>query len=289
MNPSLSNNSVTIIIVMYKESYDLISNTLEKIKNFRKIIIDNDGNKILKKKILSRFLIDEYILNKKNNGFSGGYNQGIKLSKTEFTLILGPDCVIFEKDINILVEKILHYSEALIVSPTSYDENNNLTYAGGPLPEYGEKNQILNIRGDTCVDNTLGACMLFKTEEFIKKNLFFDENFFLYFSDDDLCRRVRIENRSIIQIFEAKCVHQHGNLKVKNIYSKTFIREYNYFFDNLYYYYKVNKHQLLIDSFKKKLPKLILQLFLKAITFQFLAVVKNFSKILAYYRFKRNF
>ena len=287
MTHAISSNSVTIIIVLYKESYDLISNTLEKIENFKKIIIDNDGNNVLKKKILSKFKIDKYVLNKKNNGFSAGYNQGIKLSRTEFTLVLGPDCIIFEHDIKILVTKLIGYTNALIVSPTSYDENNNLTYAGGPLPEYAEKNQILNIKGDTCVDSILGACMLFNTKDIIEKNLLFDEIFFLYFSDDDLCRRIKKQSRSIIQIHDAKCIHQHGNLKVKNIYFKKFIREYNYFFDQLYYYFKINKHQNLINSFQKKLPKLFLKFFLKLITFQFLDVVKIFSKILAYYNFKK--
>ena len=54
------------------------------------------------KKIRSEFFIDEYILNKKNNGFSAGYNQAVKLNNTEFSLVLGPDCIISEKDIIIL-------------------------------------------------------------------------------------------------------------------------------------------------------------------------------------------
>ena len=50
MSNTISSNSITIIIVLYKESYDLISNTLNKIENFKKIIIDNDGNDLLKKR-----------------------------------------------------------------------------------------------------------------------------------------------------------------------------------------------------------------------------------------------
>ncbi len=289
MSKEISFDSLTVVIVLYKESFDLISNTLSKIKNFKIIIVDNDGNDHLKKKILSNFKIDEYILNKKNTGFSAGYNKGLKLSRTIFSLVLGPDCIIFEKDIFLLIRKLIKYDDALIVSPTSYDEQNNLTYAGGPLPEYDEKNTILNIRGDVCVNNTLGACMLFRTKDLKEKNLFFDENFFLYFSDDDLCRRVKLTKRSIIQIFDAKCIHQHGNIKIKNIYFKMFIREYNFFFDQLYYFYKINKHHDLIISFKKKIPSLIIKLFIKLITFQYLGVVKNFSKIFAYYKFKRKF
>ena len=80
------------------------------------------------------------------------------------------------------------------------------------------KNKVLDISGDVCVDNTLGACMLLRTKDLKEKKLFFDENFFLYFSDDDLCRRIKLMNKSIIQVFDAKCIHQHGKIKVKNIF-----------------------------------------------------------------------
>ncbi len=289
MSVKSSFESLTIVIVLFRESFDLVSNTLSKIKNFKIIIIDNDGNNNLKNKILSNFKIEQYILNAKNIGFSAGYNQGLKLITTKFSLVLGPDCIILEKDIFLLIEKLAKFNNALIVSPTSYDEKNNLTYAGGPLPEHSDKNIVLNISGDVCVDSTLGACMLFRTKDLKEKNLYFDENFFLYFSDDDVCRRVRLMNKSIIQVFDAKCIHQHGNIKVKNIYFKNFIREYNFSFDQLYYFYKINKHKNLIISFKKKIPSLIIKLFIKLIFFQYLGAVKNFSKLLAYYKFKKKF
>ncbi len=284
-----SDNLVTIVIVIYNEPIALIKKTLEEIKNFNKIIIDNSGDEIMERKIKSEFPIDTYILNKKNNGFSGGYNQGIKLCKTELTMVLGPDCVISEKYIKLLVEKLRIYKNAFIVSPTSYDEEKNLSYAGGPLPEFDKKKTILNISGDTCVNSTLGACMLFRTKDIINYNLYFDENFFLYFSDDDLCRRIRKINKSIIQIFDAKCFHQHGNLKIKNNYLKIFIREYNFFFDQLYYFYKDSIHHNLIKTFKKKIPKLLFRILIKLILFQFKDVTKNFSRILAYYKFKKKF
>ena len=93
-----SYNDITISIVMYKEDYELISRTLKPINSFKKIIIDNAGNLDLKQKIESNFKIDEYILNKKNYGFSAGYNQAVKLCKTKYSLILNPDCIISEKD-----------------------------------------------------------------------------------------------------------------------------------------------------------------------------------------------
>ena len=61
--------NITIIIVLYKESFELLSKTLNTINSFKKIIIDNNGNVELKKKIKSQYFVDQYILNKKNNGF----------------------------------------------------------------------------------------------------------------------------------------------------------------------------------------------------------------------------
>lgn len=281
------NNEVTVIIVMYQESFDIINKTLEHIKNFKKIIIDNANNEDLKIKLVSKFSIYKYILNKKNIGFSAGYNQGINLSNTRFTLILGPDCLIKEQDINILVKKILYYKDCYIVAPTSYDEHGKLTYTGGHLPEKGNKFFPINIEGDVCVDSVLGACMLFDTRKFYDEKLYFDNNFFLYFSDDDLCRTIKKKKKSVIQIFDAKCIHSHGNIKVKNRLKKIFIREYNFVFDKLYYDYKENKEKNLNVKLKKKILNLTFNFFIKIFTFQFLKSVKIFSRLCAYFIFNK--
>jgi len=286
MNKFNLHKDITIVIVLYKEAFKLLSKTLTTINSFKKIIIDNNGNLELKKKIESQFSVDQYILNKKNNGFSAGYNQGIKLSKTEFTLVLGPDCIIKEQDISILIKKISENNNCYIVSPTSYDGHNNLTYAGGLLPENGETDTILDLKGDTCVEGTLGACMLFRTKDFMENNLFFDEKFFVYYSDYDLCRRIKKLNKSIIQVYEAKCIHQHGIIKVKNKYIKKFIREYNFTFDRYYYFFKINKHLDLVNKYKKRIPLLVIRFFLKILILDFLSAVELASKYFAYYRFK---
>ena len=94
--------------------------------------------------------------------------------------------------------------------------------------------------------------MFFKTQDIIVNELLLDENFFIYFSDDDLCRRIKSLNKTVIQVREAKSIHQHGSIKVKNKYLKKFIREFNFSKDRYYYYYKTNNHQKLLNEFKKK-------------------------------------
>ena len=284
-------DSLTIVIVLFKEPYELIHKTLDLIKDFKIILIDNDYNKDLEKKIQKNFKIFKYVLNKKNNGFSAGYNQGIRISNTIYTLILGPDCLITKQDIFALVKKFSSYTDAAIVTPTSYNKENKLSYAGGPLPENGEKDLALNLNGDVCVESALGACMLVKTEELKKYNLYFDENLFLYFSDDDLCRRIKSFNKSIIQTIDSKCIHQHGNIKIKNKYLKIYAREFNFTHDQLYYFYKEKnkKYYEIINNFKKKIPSYYLKLTIKLLTFQLTEFVKIYSKLKGYYKFKSRY
>ena len=74
------------------------------------------------------------------------------------------------------------YKNSIIVTPTSYNDKNELSYAGGPLPENADKDIILNLDGDTCVDSALGACMLFRTQDFKKEIIYYlMKIFFLIF------------------------------------------------------------------------------------------------------------
>ena len=57
---------------------------------------------------------------------------------------------------------------------------------------------------------------LFKKVDIIELGLL-DENFFMYYEDDDLCRRIKQKNKSVIQIFDAKAQHVYGQIK-ENFY-----------------------------------------------------------------------
>ena len=80
MNTSV--NEITIIIVLYEETTNLVLRCLENIKNFKIIIIDNAANISQRKQVEKKFKIYKYILNKKNLGFSKAANQGIRQCDT---------------------------------------------------------------------------------------------------------------------------------------------------------------------------------------------------------------
>ncbi len=279
---------ITILIILFKEEYEIVSSCLKNIKNFKVIIIDNANDIYLKKKISKNFEIYKYILNKKNTGFASAAQQGVDLCETSHMFFLGADCHLTEESINLLYEAKKKYSNCFMLSPTFYDEEGNLTYNGGPLPENGDKSFPLKIEGDVCVETVLTTAVLFNVNE-IKKIGSIDPNFFIYYLDDELCRRIKHNNKSVIQVFNSKAIHKHGALKVVGKLNKIFVRNFHFTFDELYYYYKINSHQKKIKILRKKIPKYLIKSLLNLFLFKLEKSVYYFSKILAYLKFVKRF
>jgi GT2 family glycosyltransferase len=283
---NFSINEITIIVVLYEEEINLILRSLENIKNFKIIIVDNAGNTSLKKKIEEKYKIYRYILNTKNYGYAKAANQAIKQCDTEYVLMFQADGLISKKDISILLKSHKKYKNCFIASPTYYDKESKLSYSSGYLPENNSNKDVLNLEGDVCVEAVLGSIILFKKKDILELGLF-DENFFLYYLDFELCRRIKKGKKLIIQIFDAKVQHEHGKIKVKNTLKKTFIRNYNFTFDELYYFFKVNKHYEIIKKLKKKIPKYIIKSIINLFLLRLTQSVYYFSKTLAFYKFNK--
>jgi len=279
-------NELTVIIVLFEEKKDLLFKCLENIKNFKIIIIDNAGNSNLKLEVEKNFSIQKYILNKKNYGFTKAANQAIKLCNTDYILNINADCFIKEKDILLLIKSHQNYNGCFITSPTFYDNNLKLTYNAGCFDEKNLDIETLDLDGDVCVDKVLGSAILFKNKDIIEIG-FLDENFFMYYEDDDLCKKIKKKNMSVIQIYNAKAQHMHGQSKVKNPLKRTFIRNYHFTFDELYYYFKINMHQKKYKNLKKKLPNYIVKLIINFIILRFNKGVYYFSIIKAFYDFNK--
>ena len=283
---NLVTNELTIIIIFYEEKIDLVFKCLENIKNFKIIIVDNANNISLKKKVKKKFQIYKYLLNKKNCGFTKAANQAIKLCDTEYILNLNADCFITEENILKLIISHKKYKNCFITTPTFYDEESKLSYNAGCFAEKNLKRDILNLEGNVCVDTVIGTAILFKKLDILELGLL-DENFFLYFEDDDLCKRIKLKNKSVIQIFDAKAQHVHGQLKVKNFLKKIFIRNYNFTYDELYYYFKINKHHEKYEYLKKKLPNYIIKSIINLFLLRLTQSVYYFSKVAAFYKFNK--
>ena len=279
-------NEITIIIILYEEKTDLVLQCLENIKNFKIIIVDNAGNISLEKKIKEKYEIYKYFLNKKNYGFSKAANKAIKECDTEYILNLQADCIISNEEILKLLKSHKKYENCFITSPTFYNKDSKLSYNAGVLPEKNNERYILNLEGDVCVETVLGSTILFKKKDILELGLF-DENFFLYYVDFELCRRIIKNKKTIIQIFDAKVQHEHGQIKVKNALKRIFIRNYNFTFDELYYFFKINEHFKIFKNLKKKIPNYIIKLIINFFLLRLSQSVYYFSRVAAFYKFNK--
>ena len=273
---------ITICMVLYDESEEIILKTLEKIKNFKIIIIDNKGDKKLKKKITSKFDISTYYLSNTNLGFSKGFNKAISFCETRFAFIKNADCYIDEDNILKLYNYLKSNINCGVVSPTSYDEKENLTFNAGNLPEKDNYDQILKVEGNVCAEKVLGSSMFVRTEDFLKVGLF-NENLFIYFSDDDLCKKMKTINKHTVQLYESNCIHVHGISKVKNKFNKIYLRELYFTLDELIYFKDINKNK--VNRLKSKITNYFIKILLSLLTLNISNFIKYYARIYAYLKF----
>jgi len=281
-------DNLTIVLVLYQEKEDVVIECLKSIKNFKIIIIDNDNNLILKKNILKDFEIYQYITNEKNIGFTKAANTAINLVKTEYVLNLNADCIIEEKDIFNLILSHEKYENCFITSPTLYSDQDKISYNAGTFSNKKLEREILLFDGDVCVDWVLGSAILFKKED-VQKLGMLDENYFLYFEDEDICIKARENKMSVIQVKNCKARHVHGKIKGRSILKNIYLRNYNFTYDELYYYYKNYKKKDIYFELKKKIFPYIFKMILNLIILKFSKSIYYFSKLKAFFDFSKNF
>tara|TARA_B100000900_G_scaffold20302_1_gene15783 strand:+ start:1370 stop:2227 length:858 start_codon:yes stop_codon:yes gene_type:complete len=278
--------NLTILIILYEEKIEIIKKCLDQLKKLKVIIIDNANDYKIKNQICKEYKIYKYLLNENNIGFSKAANQGIFECDTEYMLLLGADCLTTFQDIEKLMFAKKKYKNCFLVSPTFFNSQGEYDYNGGPLYENGKKDKALNNFGDVCVDAVLTTSVMFKVND-IKDVGLFDENFFLYFLDDDLCRRIKKINKSIIQVFDSKAIHTHGQLKVKNKFKKIFFRNYYFDYEELYYLYKNDLHKEKYQKIKDKIPKYIFKMIINFLIIKPQKFTYYLAKILAFNKFRK--
>ena len=279
-------NNLTIVIVLYQEKLELIRACLKIIKNFKIIIVDNDNNIEVKEKIISEFLIHKYILNKKNIGFSKAANIAVKLVETKYVMNINADCLIKQDDILRLLLTNQADQNCFITSPTFYDSENKLSRNAS---NFSDKKILHNndyFDGDVCVDWVLGSAIVFEKKIFIEIGMF-DENFSLYFLDEDICRRAFIKKKSTIQMSTVKAIHDHGLPKTKNFFKKIFLRNYHFTYDELYYHFKINNHNEIFNKLQKKIPNYFIKFLLNVFILKPGKATHYLSLILAFFQFKK--
>ena len=177
----METKDITFIIVTF-HSENVIFECLDSLPNdSKKIVIENSKNSNLKNILEKKYENLNYILTNENLGYGRANNIGIKLSKTDYVFILNPDVRFNFDNLNKFLE-ILNKENFVIAAPVESEEFNQSKY----------NYQIKEVKF------VKGFAMLLNKNSL--KNIYFDENIFLYLEEIDLCKRIRKKKGRILSV-----------------------------------------------------------------------------------------
>ena len=224
---------LSIIIVNYKSAAKL-ENCLQSlaVSNFGNItyeiiVVENASGDDLRP-LVARFASVRLVNSAENLGMGGGNNLGIKASRGRFILVANPDLVFSADAIKRMYEYFQIHPEIGVLGPKLLNPDGSLQYScarfpsfflpvirrtavGRYLPSLIDR-YLMRRDGHSdvkAVDWLLGACLLVRKDELFMSGNLFDERFFMYFEDVDLCRRARQLGRQVVYYPEALVTHDH--------------------------------------------------------------------------------
>ena len=210
---SISRQNLTVIIVSFR-SENVIHNCIQSIdSDIKVLIIDNSNSKEFKENIENKYKNVSCILSEKNSGMGAGNNLGIKNIKTDFAFILNPDVILEPNTIDSLIEESQKLESFGIISPIEVNKD----YPNYKLIDNSKKN--IDLEEPLKVKSVDGYSMLINLKRLnqIDNFYYFDENFFMYLENDDLCKRLNDKNENIYVIPKSKIKHLGGQ-SVNDLY-----------------------------------------------------------------------
>lgn len=237
---SLSDQQVTIVIVNYNLSKEILDclislETHLQTDSYRVVIVDNNSSddKLpeLRELVQSTSHFDLINLDQ-NIGFGAACNKGAANTDTEFVCFLNPDTTVEHDFIESLIDP-LESGRCTIVGPV-YQNTSLFEFSSGYFPnEIFEalsvfmlgrhlEAAIMALRrrfSGSLLDVhwILGACMLISKKDFDRAGGF-DTDFFLFFEEMDLCKRIR-DSGGVISVSTDCRINHVGSVSGKKDYA----------------------------------------------------------------------
>lgn len=230
---------LTAIILNYKNYSDLkdcllslSGQELPRGYSLHLLIIDNNSGDGSTEKIQKEFSQYEYLFNGDNLGFSRGVNQGLKSvwEKSDAFLLVNNDASLKKDCLANLIKSASLSEKGGICGPTIFykHEPEKIWQAGGIFKKSRMnicvrlKNKELDTNQRELVDFVSGCIMLLNKEMLGQIGLF-DENFYFYGEDLDLCLRAKKAGYDVI--YEPTAIAWHNIQEIPKTRTSRFVLE----------------------------------------------------------------
>jgi GT2 family glycosyltransferase len=196
--------------------------TINKFLNNPEIIIVDNGSKDNTIKLLSQEKNTKIIENNSNLGFAKANNIGLKQATYKLILFMNSDIELIDNSINDLINYFKDNKNIGIIGPKFL--NPDLTPQASVFPRQSATNAFkefwLNKRNtySKYIPNTddpikvwaiSGGCILTK-KSFFESIGGWNEKYFFYFEDMDLCRQINKVGKDVIFYPQCQIIHRHG-------------------------------------------------------------------------------
>jgi GT2 family glycosyltransferase len=241
-NPQLS-----IIIVSWNVS-ELLRSCLQSIREQTKIsheiiVIDNASTDGSADMVAHEFPQAKLIRNSRNRGFGAANNQGLAKASGEFVIFLNDDTVILDQALDKMVNFLKQSDSVGIVGARLLNPDKTIQVGTARrfpnfkilatmllgLHSFFRKKKWLQayyltnqkFQKTQSVDQVMGASLM--TRRQLLKNIgSFDEHFWIWFEEVDLCKRFRDSGYKIAVLATAEIIHHKGQSFAQQIKLKKF-------------------------------------------------------------------
>ncbi len=255
--PSRSKPLVSIVIV----SYNTCELTLRSIKhvlqskNFSAgdleiILVDNNSKDQTVNQVKKKFPRTVVIANNDNRGFGGGNNQGIRIAKGKYILLLNTDAFLSPDALFGMVKLMEDDPEITSVGPQLRYNDGSLQLSGGYLPTplrvmtwvwgidailgripyLSERIPMYHMRSlawhtrERHPEWLMGACVLFRRKDLLESGAF-DEKIFMYAEEVELYRRLKAAGKDKIIFTPEFSVIHLGSASTKKANARRLVLE----------------------------------------------------------------
>jgi GT2 family glycosyltransferase len=244
--------NITFVIVCFRSS-SVIEKCLESISSGCKVIIvENSNDVFIKNNLEKKFSNVQVLISGDNIGYGRANNLGISMVKTKYVFILNPDTYLEKNTLKELsyVTNVLNDNFS-ILSPEIFN-NKLLKLDNNEIKDFIE------------VDFVKGFAMLLNLSK-INFDKVFDENFFLFLEEIDLCKRVKDIGGKIYIACKAK-VHHYSKKSSGDEFHIELCRNWHWMWSLYYYNFKhfglLVAYKITLYKFTSSLIKILMAMLL---------------------------
>ena len=253
-------SDITVVIVTFKSEHKIFSCIDSIPNNLKIIIVENSNDKNFKRRVENyRSDIECFVLND-NYGYAYANNYGLSKAKSKYGLVLNPDTRLTKNSINKFLDTASKHENFWLIGP---DQN------------FDRSSSTDDIREAKTIK---GYAMFFNLEKF--NNIYFDENFFLYFEEIDLCKTV-IHKKGQILIDKNIVVEHDGGGSVSTQFQHDLDknRNWHWMWSTFYYHKKYNGYFIALMIIAPKLFSALIKTIFYLIIFNKVKKEISFSRL----------